>query len=103
MVMTAHTANQTFNFQLPSLSYIDAKWEEPDLVAAPETVREAKTGLLARLTARYRDWRRTQQAMAEFAGMSDYELADLGLSRADAYRVFDPALNQDLRQRGQQA
>jgi uncharacterized protein YjiS (DUF1127 family) len=100
MVMAARTANQTFNFQLPSLSYIDAKWEEPNLIARPEALRDTKTGYLSRLMARYRDWRRTQQAMAEFSGMSDYELADLGLSRADVYRVFDPALNQDLQTRG---
>ncbi|HVZ06837.1 DUF1127 domain-containing protein [Rhodopila sp.] len=99
--MAAQTAHQNFNFQLPSLSYIDAKWEEPAL-QAPVQARGVtrKSGLLARLGARYQAWRRNQQMMAEFASMSDYDLADIGLSRSDMYRVFDPALNQDLQQRG---
>jgi uncharacterized protein YjiS (DUF1127 family) len=102
--MSARTANQTFNFQLPTLSYIDAKWEEPNLLAPTDAaVQASRTGLVARLAAHYRDWQRTRQAKAEFGAMSDYELADLGLSRADVHRVFDPALNQDLVQRGQRA
>jgi uncharacterized protein YjiS (DUF1127 family) len=99
--MSARTANQTFNFQLPSLSYIDAKWEEPSLrVPAQSTAAPAKTGLVSRLMAGYRVWQRTRQARDEFSLMSDYELADIGLSRADVHRVFDPALNQDLQHRG---
>jgi uncharacterized protein YjiS (DUF1127 family) len=102
--MSAHTANQKLNFQLPSLSYIDAKWEEPNLRAAATTVAPAgKRGLLARLIAGFQAWQRDRQAMTEFASMSDYELADMGLSRSDTHRVFDPALNGDLRQRGQTA
>jgi uncharacterized protein YjiS (DUF1127 family) len=102
--MSAHTANQKLNFQLPSLSYIDAKWEEPNLRAPATTVAPArKTGLLARLIEGYQTWQRDRRAMSEFAAMSDYELADMGLSRSDTQRVFNPALNEDLRQRGQTA
>ncbi len=32
--------------------------------------------------------------------MSDYELADIGLSRSDLSRVFEPGFSQDLYQRG---
>jgi uncharacterized protein YjiS (DUF1127 family) len=32
--------------------------------------------------------------------MSDHELMDIGISRSDLSRVFDPSLNQDLRARG---
>ena len=32
--------------------------------------------------------------------MSDFELADMGLSRSDLSRVFEPAVNQDLFHRG---
>ena len=99
--MSAHTANQNFNFQLPSLSYIDAKWEEPNLRAAAQSRDVApKAGFVARVAARYQAWKRERQAMAEFASMTDYELADIGLSRSDAHRVFDSALNQDLQFRG---
>jgi len=102
--MSAHTANQNFNFQLPSLSYIDAKWEEPNLrsVAQPTKVTP-QAGLFARLVARYRSWLRERQAIAEFSLMSDYELADIGLSRSDMHRVFEPTLNEDLQFRGRSA
>ena len=32
--------------------------------------------------------------------MSDYELADIGLTRSDLSRVFKPGFSQDLYQRG---
>jgi uncharacterized protein YjiS (DUF1127 family) len=32
--------------------------------------------------------------------MTDYELSDIGLSRGDLPRVFQPAFNEDLRNRG---
>jgi uncharacterized protein YjiS (DUF1127 family) len=102
--MSAQTANSQFAFQLPSLSYIDAKWEEPNLhtpAAAPARARKA--GLAAWLSrqvagvvARLRDG----QAIAELASMSDYELMDIGLNRGDLSRLFQPAFSQDLRQRG---
>lgn len=99
--MSAHTANNNFDFHLPSLSYVDAKWEEPNLRAQAQTANFApKANFFARMMAGYRDWRRNRQAMVEFAGMTDYELADIGLSRSDVYRVFDPALSEDLQFRG---
>ncbi|MDR3532306.1 MAG: DUF1127 domain-containing protein [Rhodopila sp.] len=101
--MSAHTANTQFAFKLPSLSYIDAKWEEPNLraPAAPKAVR--KNGLAAWLSkqvAAFVAWRRDNEAAAELASMSDRELWDIGLNRADVSRVFDPAFNADLCQRG---
>ena len=51
--MSDSTADPQFNFRLPSLSYIDAKWEEPALRssgASPRAVRN--TGLAAWLTQR---------------------------------------------------
>jgi uncharacterized protein YjiS (DUF1127 family) len=99
LVMSAHIANQNFHFQLPSLSYIDARWEEPNLRTAADDIAP-KPGPVARLVARLRAWQRDRQAMADFASMTDYELADIGLSRSDMHRVFNPALNADLRFRG---
>ncbi len=99
--MSAHTANQNFHFQLPSLSYIDAQWEEPNLRTPAQTADlRVKPGILARLAARFRDWQHERRAIAEFSAMTDYELADIGLSRSDLHRVFDPTLNEDLRVRG---
>nr|WP_294554630.1 DUF1127 domain-containing protein [uncultured Rhodopila sp.] len=101
--MSAHTAD-SHSFKLPSLSYIDAKWEEPNLTApaaAPDRAR--KSGVAAWLAGRvaaFRAWRRDSEAAAELAAMSNYELMDIGLTRSDLGRVFDPAFNEDLRNRG---
>ena len=100
--MSVHTADSQFSFQLPSLSYIDAKWEEPNLRAdAPHAVR--KGGLaawLSRQVAAFITWRRNSEAMSELASMSDRELMDIGMNRGDLVRAFDPTCNEDLRQRG---
>lgn len=105
--MSVQTADSQFSFQLPSLSYIDAKWEEPNLrvpVAGPTAAR--KGGLAAWLSRQISGivaWRRDSKAAAELAAMSDRELLDIGIGRSDLSRVFDPAFNQDLRQRGTHA
>jgi uncharacterized protein YjiS (DUF1127 family) len=102
--MSAHTAKSQFSFELPSLSYIDAKWEEPSLRAPTVTPRAARKGGLAawlsRQVAAYAAWRLDREAAAELSAMSDRELLDIGLSRSDVDRAFAPAYNQDLRQRG---
>jgi uncharacterized protein YjiS (DUF1127 family) len=86
------------------LSYIDAKWEEPNLTApAAEPDRGRTSGIAAWLAGRveaFRTWRRDSEAAAELAGMSNYELMDIGLTRSDISRVFNPACNEDLRTRG---
>ncbi|MFL5257278.1 MAG: DUF1127 domain-containing protein [Rhodopila sp.] len=100
--MSVQTADSQFSFKLPSLSYVDAKWEEPELLA-PTAVPPRKTGLAAWLAARvatFQAWRRDREAAAELAAMSNHELMDIGLSRSDLSRVFDPAFNEDLRMRG---
>jgi uncharacterized protein YjiS (DUF1127 family) len=105
--MSAHTADSQFQFRLPSLSYIDAKWEEPNLrtSAVPHTaVRQG--GLAAWLSgkiATFQAWRLDRQAAAELSSMSNRDLMDIGLSRSDIGRAFDPAFNIDLRQRGTNA
>ena len=100
--MSVRTADSQFSFKLPSLSYVDAKWEEPDLLA-PAVVPPRKSGLAGWLSARivaFQAWRRDREAAAELAAMSNHELMDIGLTRADLSRVFDPACNEDLRMRG---
>jgi uncharacterized protein YjiS (DUF1127 family) len=102
--MSVHTANSKITFELPSMSYIDARWEEPNLRAPAVAPREVRHGGLAawlsRRVAGFVAWRRNNEAAGELSAMSDRELLDIGLSRADVGRVFDPAHNQDLRQRG---
>jgi uncharacterized protein YjiS (DUF1127 family) len=99
--MSAHLADSKFNHRLPSLSYIDAKWEEPELRQQTQKVR-ARRGFTQWLAARvtgFQAWLRDYEAAGELAAMSDRELLDIGLTRSDLVRVFDPELSQDLRQR----
>jgi uncharacterized protein YjiS (DUF1127 family) len=102
--MSAQTADSQFTFQLPSLSYIDAKWEEPNLRTtdvARSTVRQGGVAAwLSRQVAAFVAWSRENEAASELSAMSDRELTDIGLSRTDLGRVFKSAFNDDLRQRG---
>jgi|SRR4051812_4167457 len=102
--MSAPIAKSQFSFELPNLSYVDARWEEPDLRFTDQPVAK-KHGLgtwVARCIAAVVEWRREQIAMAELEMMSDHELLDIGLSRGDLARAFDAAHNRDLVQRGHQ-
>ena len=102
--MSVHTADSKFAFQLPSLSYIDAKWEEPNLrtedVARSNVRRGGLAAWLSRTVAAFIAWRRESEAARELSSMSDRELMDVGLNRADVGRAFDRNFNADLRQRG---
>jgi uncharacterized protein YjiS (DUF1127 family) len=102
--MGAHTADSKFSFELPSMSYIDAKWEEPTLRAPAATPALARNrGLAAWLSHKFaalRAWHLDHAAASELSSMTDRELLDIGLSRADVGRVFAPAYSMDLRQRG---
>jgi uncharacterized protein YjiS (DUF1127 family) len=98
--MSAPMTKSQLAFELPPLSYIDTRWEEP---AAPATVVPArKHGFASWIAARvaaYRTWRQNARALAELSIMSDRELFDVGLTRGDLHRIFDDRLNQDLMER----
>jgi uncharacterized protein YjiS (DUF1127 family) len=51
--------------------------------------------------ARIASPRRRNGAVAELCGLSDRELADIGLARSDLPRIMDPAFIADHEQRGQ--
>jgi uncharacterized protein YjiS (DUF1127 family) len=97
--MAAQTANSQLTFQLPSMSYIDAKWEEPSLRAGTGSAPR-RGSPFNRLMRAYRAWRLQQRTLNELSGMTDRELMDVGLARGDIARVFDDANNADLRTRG---
>jgi len=99
--MSAPMTKSQMAFELPKLSYIDTRWEEPAVQPIAQPVREH--GIAAWIAARvdsYRAWRAQSRAMAELANMSDRELFDVGLNRGDFDRIFDDRANQDLRSRG---
>jgi uncharacterized protein YjiS (DUF1127 family) len=105
LVMNAQIADSQFCFHLPSMSYIDAKWEEPNLRApavAPRVVRNSGlTPWLSRRVAAVAAWRRDFEIAAELFTMSDRELQDIGVSREEVGGMFAPTtVNQHLRQRG---
>jgi len=79
--MTAHVANDGMTFVLPGASRAN-------------TAPRRGAGLARRLGAAVA-WLaglpRRQAVMEELGRMSDHELADIGLARADLPRVFDPA------------
>ena len=98
--MSAPMNKSQMAFELPRLSYIDARWEEPEVQPVAQPVR--RHGLASWLAARvaaYRSWRENARAYAELSNMSDRELFDVGLNRGDLVRIFDDRFNQDLRNR----
>lgn len=97
--MSAPIAKDQLAYQLPNQTYVDAHFEEPNLGRGtlPSELPKPTFGhwLAARIAA-FQAWREKQSAMAELEMMSDRELTDIGLSRADLHRVFDTAHNADL-------
>ena len=95
--MSAPMTKSQMAFELPRLSYIDARWEEPDLRGKAAPVREH--GFFAWLADRveaFRVSREDARARAELRLMSERELLDIGLNRGDFDRIFDSRLNADL-------
>jgi uncharacterized protein YjiS (DUF1127 family) len=91
--MSAPIAKDQFTFALPNLSYVDASLEEANF-RAPALPSKPR-GLRA-LVAAFAAWREKRAALNELQMLTDRELADIGLSRADLPRVFDEKRNRDL-------
>jgi len=99
--MSAPLTKSQMAFDLPKLTYIDTRWEEPAVepIAQPVRRRGFASWIADRIEA-FRSWRTQARAMAELGSMSDRELYDVGLNRGDIDRIFDDRFNQDLRSRG---
>ena|ERR1700674_3737701 len=98
--MSAPLTKSQMAFDLPKLSYIDTRWEEPQVQVAPQPVR--KHGFASWVASRinaFRTWRARSRAMAELSRMTDRELFDVGLNRGDFDRIFDDRFNRDLLER----
>jgi len=87
--MSAPTTNDQFSLSLGNLSYIGASYEE----ASPSVIKPRAHRVrawIAHLCVTAAEWHRRRTIMQEMAMMTDRELSDIGLSRSDLSRVFDP-------------
>ena len=82
--MSAPLTRGQIAFELPQLSYIDTRWEEPVLPAEAQPTREhGAGGWFERRIEAFRTWRENARALAELRRMSNVELRDVGLNRGD--------------------
>lgn len=82
--MNARVAKEEIALLMPTTlaSYAGADFAAPEQ-AEPNMFRRALTWLL--------DLPRRRAVIAELSALSDHELADIGLTRHELSRVFDPA------------
>ena len=83
-------------FSLGQQSYIGPAYEDVQRSAINQGVEQA-TGFFRRIFSAFVAWRQRQEVLREMQMMTDHELADIGLSRADLSRVFDPVFADDHR------
>ncbi len=88
--MNAPIARDQLTFSLGELSYIGPAYDEEATVSVEVERKQQERGLFRRLVAILAEWRRRRAVMQEMAMMTDRELADIGLSRADLRHIFDP-------------
>jgi uncharacterized protein YjiS (DUF1127 family) len=97
--MTAPIAKLDLTYELPRQTYINARLEEPNLYGAG--AGKPATGLFGWIAARvaaFADWQRQRADAVQLRGMTDRELADIGLTPGDIDRAFSAEFNKDLRQ-----
>jgi uncharacterized protein YjiS (DUF1127 family) len=97
--MSAPLAKTDLVFKLAtSQSYIDHTYDPTPGTAAQAAphglLRQIGDGL-ASLARSIRDWADRQATLSEMGMMSDRELSDIGLTRTDVPRVFDPSFVSD--------
>src|SRR5690349_19302389 len=90
--MNAPLTRNQFTFSLGNLSYINPEYDD---AFVPATKPETHGNLLTRCIAAVTEWNHRRLLMQEMAMMTDRELTDIGLSRSDITRVFDPLFAAD--------
>ena len=65
--------------------------EQLELLMSDRLSVRARPGFLSRVRTALASWAERRVVLAELRALSDRELADIGLHRADLPRVFDPA------------
>jgi len=81
-------------FSLGNVSYIGPHYE--DVQERPQLQGGGFRGWIVALARAIGVWFEKQTALRELEGMSDRELADIGLARGDLRRVLDAGFNADL-------
>jgi uncharacterized protein YjiS (DUF1127 family) len=92
--MNAPTAQDQFSFSLGNVSYIGPAYED----AQTPSVKPHPRGVgqwFAAFAAAFSAWRQRHAVLQEMQLMTDRELSDIGLSRADLTRVFEPTFAAD--------
>ena len=84
--MTTHISKEELALMMPGTLYHYFHDEPEYQVAAPAQ----KPGLFARMAEVVSAWSRRRAEANELAGLSDEQLADIGLSRSELPLVFDP-------------
>ena len=89
--MTISINRHEFAFKLPEMLSYHSTWDDADYEPVLPRCRHSSLARLAAAPIRWvRGYAERRRVMTELAQMSDHELADLGLSRYDIPRVFDP-------------
>jgi uncharacterized protein YjiS (DUF1127 family) len=89
--MNASINKNEFSFNLPEMLSYHSTWDDADY---EPTLPRHRQSWLARLVSTPVRWASAyaerRRVTGELMQMSDRDLADLGISRYDIHRVFDP-------------
>lgn len=94
--MNAPVTKDQLAFSLGHRSYIGPAYEGVQRASVNQGVQQA-TSFFRRIVNAISAWRQRQEVLREMQMMTDHELADIGLSRGDLARVFDPVFAEDHR------
>lgn len=85
--MNAPVTKNQFGYTLGNLSYIGHDYE--DDVGSTKPQDHGLVATLRGMFARMTEWQHKRQVMEELSMMTDRDLSDIGLTRADLPRVFE--------------
>ena len=87
-------------FSLGELTYINSAYDaDAALTASQDDKQHGVLHWVHDLLHRMAERQHRRAVMQELAIMSDRELSDIGLSRADVLRIFDPDFRSNARSR----
>jgi uncharacterized protein YjiS (DUF1127 family) len=93
--MNAPIARDQLSLSLGNLTYIDSAYDEDAPASIVTGRKDGNIGWLSHLLSRVVEWQQRRAVIQEMTMMSDHELSDIGLSRADLGRIFDPSFAAD--------